>query len=467
MNVRIVSSVLSTCTLITLIFATAMTAAAQVPATCFVPGVQVVADANNPVTAQLDLRAVSAAEPISGDGLQQVVFTLKVENLSPLPAASWNVFFVGPDGTNRFVQMSTLLGNPQFRYGTVNSLIGIPIFNYQGNVQGTYENNGTIRFFVNKSAVGNLAPGQTISVSARTFIVGQLGVGLVGIDETDANSYAIAGNSECSTTRIAAWGLNGDIPVAADYNRNGTRDFAVWRPATGVWQTNDSLTNETNAVAWGGGSLGDIPVTGDFDGDSKADYTVYRPSVGTWYQLLSANNSVRIFQFGVAQDIPLAGDFDGDRIDDITVWRPENGLWVTLNSSDGSTRIVQFGMSEDRPQIGDFDGYRKADITVFRPSNGGWYSLLSSDNSFRGLQFGAGTDVTVPADYDGDGKTDVAVWRPENGTWYILRSQTGAFSAYQWGMSPDRVQPGDYNGNGRADYAVWRPENGVWYVQLN
>lgn len=441
-------------------------ASAQLPASCSIPGTLIVSDADDPVTQQLDIQSISIAEPFFGDGSQKLVFDLKVQSLPSLPVASWNVFFTGQDNVTRFVQMSTLAGgNPQFRYGTVTSLIGLPVFNYEGSIQGNYSSDGNIVFYLDKSAAGNLSTGQTISVSAKTYIKPLLD--LVEIDNTPIANYTVTGNAGCTPYKFYAWGQNGDVPVTNDYTRNQTSDFAVWRPDNGVWYTSDSVTSEINGVLFGSGASGDIPVPGNYDNDGKGDFAVYRPSTGVFYILKTETNSYEFVVLGKPEDIPFSGDFDGDRVDDIVLFRPETGNWIIRNGQDASVRTIRFGASEDRPAVGDYDGDRKADIAVFRPSNGAWYIQQSSDNSIWGVQFGAGTDTIVPADYDGDEKTDIAVWRPETGNWFVLQSGDGAVTGIGWGASTDRVQPGDYNGNGRSDFAVWRPENGVWYVYFN
>lgn len=393
---------------------------AQLQPSCFTPGTQVVSDANESVTTQLDIESVSAAEPFYSDGVSRLAITLKTETLSPQVAASWNVFIDTPDGAHRFVQMSNLNGGVQFRYGTVAFLLGMPTFTYQGDVQGVFQNDGSIRFVIERSKLGNPATGQNVTLSGATYI--KVLLDLVQIDSTPSNNYSLLGSDGCAPFRIAQFGANADIPVAADYNRNGTTDFAVWRPATGSWFVTDSVTGEFGGAQWGNGDLGDIPVVGDFDGDG---------------------------------------------VSDITVWRPETGVWYSLLSGDASVKITGFGMPEDIPVIGDYDGDRKSDVAIWRPSTGSWYVSRSSDGGFQGMQFGIGTDRTAQGDYDGDGKCDYAVYRPESAYWYVFRSNSQDMTVYQWGASEDKVQPGDYNGNGRADYAVWRPSNGVWYVSLN
>jgi hypothetical protein len=439
---------------------------AQTNASCFAPGNLVVSDAgSDTLLPQHDIESVRVAEPISSDNSQKLVFTLKIQKLNPLPLASWNVIFAGPDNITRFVQMSTLSGSPQFRYGTLTSLLGIPVFNYEGNNHGTFSNDGTIGFYVDKNLVGNFSVGQTASVSARVYIKPL--IDLIEVDNASASNYTFVGNENCSPFQFKQLGANGDVPVTNDYNRNSTADFAVWRPSNGLWMAVDGITSESVNFQWGNGSFGDIPVPGHYDNDGKGDFAVFRPSTGTWYIYKTETNNYQIINFGVAEDLPLSGDYDGDRIDDIAVFRPSNGVWYVLNSLDASVKIVQFGLNEDRPVSGDFDGDRRADIAVWRPSNGVWYVLRSSNNSFFAVNFGIGTDVVAAEDYDGDGKTDCAVWRPETGYWYVLRSSDLNAVAFKWGVSTDRVSPADFNGNGRADFAVWRPDTAVWYVYLN
>lgn len=443
-------------------YLSASTISAQMSPSCFVPGSLVVSDETSiSILPQHDIEKIYAAEPIFSDGSNRIVFTLEVQHLHALPAGSWNIFF-SSGGTTRFVQMSTLLGNPEFRYGTVSNLLGVPTFNYQGNILGNYNTDGKILFYVDKNLIGNPANGQILAVTGRVYI-NTVGIGLVEVENTGQSNYSLAGNGNCSQTMIAQWGQSGDIPVQNNYNRNETDDFAVWRPAQGAWFYLDPMVNETNIMQWGSGIHGDIPVSGQYDYDGKADFTVYRPQEGNWYIFKTETSSFAVINFGIAEDIPVAGDYDGDRVDDIAVFRPSSGVWYILNSLDGSVTAMQFGLGEDRPVRGDFDGDRRADIAIFRPSAGAWYIWQSATNSLRALSFGLGTDITIPADYDGDQKTDVAVWRPETGAWIVLNSNSNQISGFQWGQSNDIPVPGDYNGNGRADYTVFRPFIGVWF----
>lgn len=234
-----------------------------------------------------------------------------------------------------------------------------------------------------------------------------------------------------------SFGSASDRIVSADYDGDGKTDAAVYRNVhgQGVWEINRSSDAGVTTTAWGLST--DVPVRGDFDGDGRMDIAVYRPSDGVWYIQQSNNAGNRSTHFGVAEDLPMPADMDGDGKDDLVVYRPSQGNWYWQRSSDGQFAATHFGLSGDIPVRGDFDGDGKDDVTVYRPSTGIWYTLRSSDGGFQANRFGLSEDIPVAGNYDADGKTDIAVFRPSDGNWYILRSSDGAFQAFHFGLSGD------------------------------
>jgi hypothetical protein len=136
---------------------------------------------------------------------------------------------------------------------------------------------------------------------------------------------------------IRQFGVNGDVPVVADYDRGGDvigcDDVGIFRPSNGQWWIQRST--EGRLVTTFGTST-DKMVPGDYTGDRKADVAFYRPSTGEWFVLRSENLQYYSFSFGAPGDVPAPGDYDGDGKYDATVFRPSTGTWFTNRSTGGT-----------------------------------------------------------------------------------------------------------------------------------
>lgn len=247
-----------------------------------------------------------------------------------------------------------------------------------------------------------------------------------------------------------------------DFDGDGSDDFAVFRPSTGAWYSQNG--NGFSASTFG--SAADVVVSGDYDGDGKSDTAVFQNinGAGIWSIRRSSDSGVTSSQFGFATDIPARGDFDGDGRVDLAVYRPSTGVWYVQKSDNSGFIIVQFGLNGDKPMPIDMDGDGRDDVAVFRPNEGNWYWLNSSNGRFGAVHFGQSGDIPVRGDFDGDGKNDVTVFRPSTGVWYTLRSTDVGFRAVQFGLSGDIPVPGNYDADGIADIAVFRPSTGIWYI---
>lgn len=261
--------------------------------------------------------------------------------------------------------------------------------------------------------------------------------------------------------------------MAADFDRDGKADFAVFRPASTTWLTEASSAKaETSSFQWGHTS--DILVPADYDGDGQTDIAVWRPENGVWYVHQSGDDSVLLVRWGNGTirsksdqaDVPVTADYDGDGMADLATWHSETGEWSVLKSSNGydqdNALVFRWGKLGDIPVQADYDGDKKADFAVFRPTENRWYIHSSSTGKSSIQSFGlAGLDTLVPADYTGDKKADVAVYR--SGVWYVLNSETGETEQFHFGFNDDVAVPADYDGDGTTDFAVYR--SGTWYIQ--
>lgn len=190
------------------------------------------------------------------------------------------------------------------------------------------------------------------------------------------------------------WGLNGDVPVACDYNGDGITDYAIFRPGDASWYLliQNKLKQQVRALYWG--EQEDIPVPADYDGDAVCDIAVWRPSSGEWY-ILFADGSVKITSWGQEGDVPVQADFDGDAVADIAVWRPGTGQWNILTDEDAL--VINWGLSTDQPVQGDFNGDGRHDLAVWRPESGLWAALPISNFGERPFieQFGLNGDLPL------------------------------------------------------------------------
>ncbi len=280
---------------------------------------------------------------------------------------------------------------------------------------------------------------------------------------------------------LAALALTGALHIVSaqtiisrsDFSGDNLSDFVFFNSVAGEWlihSTDGTLTSVYHGID------GDTPVAADYDGDNIIDVAVMR-SVGgayNWYILQSSNSVLKTNIFGNDGDVPVKGDFDGDGSADVAVWRATETLWYILNSSTGLPSIITMGTATDKPVPADYDGDGITDVAVVSISENSFTyvsSLTNLETSQELLSASARrqSKVYVPADYDGDGKADIAVFYETDGLWLILESSTASYRYEQIGTEPpvcdptgfmpcavvELPLPGDYDHDGKVDPSLW------------
>lgn len=282
----------------------------------------------------------------------------------------------------------------------------------------------------------------TVRINAQAYFDFDRKADLGVFRPSEGNWYSFSSESQTSTT--THWGLWSDRLVPADYDGDGLTDVAVWRPDTGTWYVVRSRDEQAEYVNWGTvmfipvGYISDEPVAADYDGDGHADYAVWRPANGVWYILKSSSGynpqNAEYFQWGKLGDIPVPADYDGDGKADFAVFRSTENRWYVYQSASKSWKTSVFGQAGyDCLVPADYTGDDKADFAVYR--GGTWLIQDSATNEIYTFQFGLSTDIPVPADYNGDGLTDLGVFR--DGVWYVKETISGRISYFYYGMAGD------------------------------
>lgn len=264
------------------------------------------------------------------------------------------------------------------------------------------------------------------------------------------------GTEEDRQEQKLTFGMPGAIPVAGDFNGDGTTDLGIYFEGQWFIDVNGNGTWDEDDLWAKLGSRDDLPVVGDWDGDGKTDIgifgrtwpgdphaisrepgipTVANAEVGKFKNppprpedatdgkrtmQLSSSGTARadlidhVFAYGVAGDKPVAGDWNGDGIHTIGVFR--DGQWHLDIDGDGQWGLadmaITMGEPGDEPVIGDFNGDGVVELGIFR--DGFWH--IDDDGNHildardRVFELGGAGDLPVVGDWDGDGQDDAGIY---------------------------------------------------------
>lgn len=169
-------------------------------------------------------------------------------------------------------------------------------------------------------------------------------------------------NSAGSADSAYGFGAPNMMPIAGDWNADGTSTTGVYDPATGSFFLKNSNAGGPADVqfAFGAGGQGFVPVVGDWDGDGDDTIGLYLSASATFF-LKNANApgpADSAFSYGPAGLVPLAGDWDNNGFDTIGVFHPSSTAWFLRNSNTpGPADLVfTYGPAGAGALVGDWDG---------------------------------------------------------------------------------------------------------------
>jgi PKD repeat protein len=220
---------------------------------CIAPGKVIARDADGDQTGspQSDIQFVSIAELYNpASSANKLYFTLKVNNLTPVPQPSsrWTIFFTrtsaGGNSTEWFVSMvtddSSSPGTPVFRYGhTSTGTGGIRTLNTDGVADaGTASPDGTIVIQISHPTKTStaataldfppLVTGESLA-NINALTQQTVGVLLATTDSSGSGGYTLIGNTACqpNTAPVAALSAtptNGFTPLTVNFDGSVSSD---------------------------------------------------------------------------------------------------------------------------------------------------------------------------------------------------------------------------------------------------
>jgi hypothetical protein len=243
------------------------------------------------------------------------------------------------------------------------------------------------------------------------------------LDRRDQHAYFHRRSFTMGTTQAST--NCGDVPLAGDWDGDGTSNVAIQRRSTSPTYSLRQPAHRNLRVPFGWRT--DQPLSGDWDGDGRAEIGARRPGLMS-FVLRNRNGTVTRVRLGRVSDFGVTGDWNGDRRTDLGVWHPATQVF-TLRGADGHTRDVPLGSPGDRPVTGDWNGDGRTDLGVWS-SRTATFTLRTKTRtgvvSFRRVAFGSPTSLPVTGDWDGDGIGDLGVWNPANAVFALRLSPTRA-----------------------------------------
>jgi hypothetical protein len=259
--------------------------------------------------------------------------------------------------------------------------------------------------------------------------------------------------------------------VVADFDGNGTQDFAVNNSFDVAVHFGDGHGGFSAPEKVTMRSFHQWLATGDFNGDGKPDLAVTNFFDETVSILLNDGTggfgAPSVFPTGGTAGHVATGDFNNDNKLDLAILTDESGVTILLGNGSG-----QFGPPQSYAvplgpvalTVADFNGDGNLDVAVSTyPSM--TVKVLLGDGQGH-LTGGAGYSLDgdsfaiISGDFNGDGNIDLSVGviniYPNNHVAIFLGDGSGAFTLAQkiYVFDVTNLATGDFNGDGKLDLAA-------------
>jgi hypothetical protein len=192
----------------------------------------------------------------------------------------------------------------------------------------------------------------------------------------------------------------GWIPVAGDWNKDGTGSIGLYNPTTSQFylrNTNDAGYANT-AFPYGPANAGWLPIAGDWDGDGQDTIGLYNPTTSVFYlrNTNDAGYANTAFPYGPANAgwLPIAGDWNNDGKDSVGLYNPTTSVFYLRNTNDSGYADVAFAYGWAnagwKPVSGDWNTDGTDTIGLYNPTTSVFYLRNTNDSGYADQAFAYG-----------------------------------------------------------------------------
>lgn len=209
-------------------------------------------------------------------------------------------------------------------------------------------------------------------------------------------------------------------------------------------------------ISYGPSNASWVPLAGDWDGNGTDTPGLYNPATGTFFLRNTSTNGPAniVFSFGAPMIyLPIAGDWNGDGIDTIGIFNPSTGVYFlrNTNAAGASDHGFTFGVGGGViPVAGDWDGNGSDSVGFYETGTGIWFlrNNLSNGPADFTFSFGPGGFAPVTGDWNADGIDTPGIYDAANGTWFLRNTNTTGTADVVFGFGIGAGSPiaGDWNG---------------------
>lgn len=229
----------------------------------------------------------------------------------------------------------------------------------------------------------------------------------------------------------------------------------IYIPSSGAFflRTSNSPGPAVSVFTFGPSSAGFVPLAGDWDGNGTTTIGIYDPVTGAFFLKNSDSNGAAdlVFNFGPggADIVPIIGDWNGDGTDTIGIYATSTGSFFLRNTNDPGAADVVFnfgpGGLEFSPLAGDWNGDGVDTIGIYGTSSGVFFlrNVNAPGGADLAFNFGPGGATILPlvGDWNADGSDTIGIYGVTTGAWFLRNSNAGGGADLVFSYGPAGATP--------------------------